>query len=107
MASNVKPLYIQVDPQDNVAIVNPDGSAAGTQFADGLTLKDIPQAHKVALRSLQRGDPVRRCGQIIIEEIGWEIFHFILDVASGRKKTWADHRGLHDALVLFNPGPIP
>jgi galactarate dehydratase len=27
-------------------------------------------------------------------------------VASGRKKTWADHWGLHNALALFNPGPI-
>lgn len=63
----MKPLYIQVHPQDNVAIVvNPDGLAAGTQFANGLTLKErIPQAHKVALRDLQSGDRVRRYGQII------------------------------------------
>jgi galactarate dehydratase len=63
----VKPLYIQVHPQDNVAIiVNPDGLTAGTQFSTGLTLRDrIPQAHKVALRDLDRGDPVRRYGQII------------------------------------------
>jgi len=63
----VKPLYIQVHPQDNVAIiVNPGGLPAGTEFADGLTLKErIPQAHKVALRDLDRGDPVRRYGQII------------------------------------------
>jgi galactarate dehydratase len=67
MASDVKPLYIQVHSSDNVAIiVNPDGLPAGTQFADGLTLKErIPQAHKVALRDLDRGDPVRRYGQII------------------------------------------
>jgi galactarate dehydratase len=45
-------------------------------------------------------------GGATIEEIGWEIFRFILDVASGRKKTWADHWGLHNALALFNPGPI-
>jgi len=64
---DVKPLYIQVHPSDNVAIiVNPEGLPAATQFADGLTLKErIPQAHKVALRDLQRGDPVKRYGQII------------------------------------------
>jgi galactarate dehydratase len=64
---DVKPLYIKVHPSDNVAIiVNPDGLPAATEFADGLTLKErIPQAHKVALRDLQRGDPVRRYGQII------------------------------------------
>jgi len=45
-------------------------------------------------------------GRATIEQVGWEIFHFILDVASGRKKTWADHWGLSNALIPFNPGPI-
>jgi galactarate dehydratase len=45
-------------------------------------------------------------GKATIEQIGWEIFHFILDVASGRKKTWADHWGLGNALIPFNPGPV-
>jgi galactarate dehydratase len=41
-----------------------------------------------------------------IEDVGWEIFHMILEVASGRRKTWADHWGLHNEFVLFNPGPV-
>lgn len=45
-------------------------------------------------------------GAATIEQVGWEIFHFILDVASGRKKTWADHWGLGNALIPFNPGPV-
>ncbi|HZR27770.1 MAG TPA: galactarate dehydratase [Terriglobales bacterium] len=45
-------------------------------------------------------------GAATIEEVGWEIFRFILDVASGRKETWADHWGLHNALAPFNPGPV-
>lgn len=45
-------------------------------------------------------------GEATIEEVGWEIFRLILDVASGRKKTWADHWGLYNALCLFNPGPV-
>lgn len=45
-------------------------------------------------------------GQASIEELGWELFHFMLDVASGRKKTWAEHWKLHNALVLFNPAPV-
>ncbi|WP_409348122.1 galactarate dehydratase [Paenibacillus gyeongsangnamensis] len=45
-------------------------------------------------------------GEATIEEVGWEIFRFILDVASGRKITWADHWGLHNALSLFNPAPV-
>jgi len=45
-------------------------------------------------------------GDASIEELGWEMFHLMLDVASGRKKTWAEQWQLHNALVLFNPAPI-
>ena len=45
-------------------------------------------------------------GSASIEDVGWELFWLMLDVASGRKKTWAEHWKLHNALVLFNPGPI-
>ncbi len=45
-------------------------------------------------------------GEATTEEVGWEIFRFLLDVASGRKQTWADHWGLSNALIPFNPGPI-
>ena len=41
-----------------------------------------------------------------VEDVGWEIFRFVLDVASGRKRTWADHWGLHNSLAPFNPGPV-
>jgi len=41
-----------------------------------------------------------------IEDVGWELFLLMLEVASGRKKTWAEHWKLHNALVLFNPAPI-
>jgi galactarate dehydratase len=45
-------------------------------------------------------------GQATIEEVGWELFRFILEVASGRKKTWAEHWRLANALSPFNPGPV-
>lgn len=45
-------------------------------------------------------------GEASIESVGWELFHLILDVASGRRKTWADHWGLYNALAPFNPGPV-
>jgi galactarate dehydratase len=45
-------------------------------------------------------------GDKTIEEVGWELFELMLDVASGRKKTWAEHWKLHNALVLFNPAPV-
>jgi galactarate dehydratase len=45
-------------------------------------------------------------GRATIEEVGWELFRLILDVASGRRKTWAEHWGLANALAPFNPGPV-
>jgi galactarate dehydratase len=45
-------------------------------------------------------------GHSTIEEVGWELFRLILDVASGRRKTWAEHWGLANALAPFNPGPV-
>jgi galactarate dehydratase len=45
-------------------------------------------------------------GKATIEEVGWELFRLMLDVASGRKKTWAEQWKLHNALVLFNPAPV-
>jgi len=44
-------------------------------------------------------------GEASIEDVGWEMFRLILDVASGRK-TWAEHWKLHNALALFNPAPV-
>ncbi len=45
-------------------------------------------------------------GTASIEDVGWQLFHLMLDVASGRKKTWAEQWKLHNALVLFNPAPV-
>jgi galactarate dehydratase len=45
-------------------------------------------------------------GQATIQQVGEAIFHYILDVASGRKQTCADHWGLHNEFALFNPAPI-
>ena len=45
-------------------------------------------------------------GQATIEDVGWEIFRLILDVASNRKQAWADRWGLYNALCLFNPAPV-
>ncbi|HLP73038.1 MAG TPA: galactarate dehydratase [Bacteroidales bacterium] len=45
-------------------------------------------------------------GQKTIAEMGWELFHLILEVASGEKQVACDKLGLNNDLVLFNPGPI-
>jgi galactarate dehydratase len=45
-------------------------------------------------------------GDATIEQVGTQLFQLILDVASGRKQTWAEHWGLHNDLALFNPAPV-
>ncbi|UYG00734.1 MULTISPECIES: galactarate dehydratase [unclassified Halomonas] len=45
-------------------------------------------------------------GEASIEDLGWELFHLILDIASGRKQAAADRLGIHNDLVLFNPAPV-
>ncbi len=45
-------------------------------------------------------------GTKTIEDVGWELFRLMLDVASGRQRTWAERWQLHNALVLFNPAPV-
>jgi galactarate dehydratase len=45
-------------------------------------------------------------GEKTIEEVGWELFQLVLDVASGRKKPWSDRWGLDNGLAVFNPAPI-
>jgi galactarate dehydratase len=45
-------------------------------------------------------------GEATIEQVGTRLFEMILDVASGRKQTWADRWGLHNEIALFNPGPV-
>jgi galactarate dehydratase len=45
-------------------------------------------------------------GTATIETVGRELFDLILEVASGRRQTCAEKLGLHNALALFNPGPV-
>ncbi len=44
-------------------------------------------------------------GAASIEDVGWELFRLMLDVASG-KQTWAEKWRLHNSLALFNPAPV-
>jgi galactarate dehydratase len=65
--TKLRPLYVQVNPQDTVAIiVNEGGLRAGTRFDSGLTLvEDVPEAHKVALVDIEAGAPILRYGALI------------------------------------------
>jgi galactarate dehydratase len=58
---------IRVHERDNVAIVvDPEGARSGAEFSGGLTAREhIPQSHKIAISTIERGSPVLRYGQII------------------------------------------
>lgn len=45
-------------------------------------------------------------GDASIEEIGTQLFHEIIDVASGRKQCFAEKYKIHNDLCIFNPAPI-
>ena len=45
-------------------------------------------------------------GEATIESVGKEIFDLIIDIASGRKKAFADIHKIENALCLFNPAPV-
>ena len=45
-------------------------------------------------------------GKSTIEKMGMELFLMMLEVGSGTKEVACDRLGLHNDLVLFNPGPV-
>lgn len=60
---------VVIDPDDNVATALTD-LAAGTPLrwpgGEGVTtVEPIPSGHKVALRDITEGEPVRKYGQVI------------------------------------------
>lgn len=45
-------------------------------------------------------------GEATIADVGTELFHMILDVASGIREPYSDQYGFHNDLCIFNPAPI-
>lgn len=45
-------------------------------------------------------------GEATIADIGTELFYKIINVASGREKSFAEKYELHNDLCIFNPAPI-
>ena len=45
-------------------------------------------------------------GEETIEQVGWRLFHLILEIASGRQQTWSDRWGIRNQLAVFNPAPV-
>lgn len=62
------------------------------------------KAHWFDLIDISAGDVAT--GEKTIAEVGTEIFHFILDVASGIKQPYSDQYGFHNDMCIFNPAPI-
>jgi galactarate dehydratase len=102
-----KPLFITMDDRDNVAIVvNDGGLPAGTVFSSGLTLVEkIPQAHKVALVNISKGEAVKRYNVTIGIALK--------DIAAGswvheRLLEMPDAQGLEDLpIATVKPIPLP
>ena len=67
MTSTTEPRVIRIDVRDNVAVVvTPGGLPAGARLASGLELREaVPEAHKVALADLAKGDAIVRYGATI------------------------------------------
>ena len=58
-------LTIRIQPQDNVAVAVRD-LPAGTAIENGVAARDpIPQAHKIALADIPKGDPILRYGVVL------------------------------------------
>ena len=69
------PSALTIDPRDDVAVALAPISA-GEPVAEGVTAAaDIPPGHKVALKPVAKGDPVRK--------YGWPIGHATADIAPG------------------------
>ena len=45
-------------------------------------------------------------GKATIAEQGEEMFRYILDVASGRKRPYSEQYRWHNDICIFNPAPI-
>ena len=60
-----KRLCIRISSKDNVAVAIYD-LVKGTEVMPGVvTAVDIPQAHKIALTEMKKGDPVYRYGVLL------------------------------------------
>ena len=88
-----KRLLVKVNEADNVAIAVKE-IKVGTQVSEDLvTRQDIPQAHKVALERIPKGQPVIRYGVILgydLEDIE-KVVHIIHDIVTNKDKDICSH----------------
>src|SRR5438067_1617974 len=67
MASSALPVAaVRLHPDDSVAVALRDIAAGELIDADGVIARQpVPRSHKIALRAVESGSPVRKFGQII------------------------------------------
>ena len=93
------------------------GAAAAARFIGRMTACNPSSIHHLGgdLHSSHKGGAVHFVAGLrsadwarrgAVEDVGWELFRMILEVASGTRKPWSDQWGLYNALALFNPAPV-
>lgn len=64
--SALSALAVRLHPDDSVIVALRDISAGESVAGEGVTAREpIPRSHKIAVRSIEQGKPVRKFGQII------------------------------------------
>jgi altronate hydrolase len=102
---------LQLNPQDHVAVALADIAAGDTVGQHGLiALTKTPKAHKIAIRSIAKGEPVRKFGLIIGRSLAaiapGEHVHthnLALGRSSARHKIRASGRNIAMGLEETNP----
>ena len=94
------PRFVRLNSDDNV-VVCVDRVAAGTQLEGVTAAEPIPRGHKLATRRIDKGEPVRKFGQIIgfasseiepgrhVHEHNCAIADFERDYAFASENTWS------------------
>ncbi len=89
--------YLERSGVDRSANTTPGNKAGGLSNIVEKAMGSIVKSGSAPISGvLAPGEKLRQKGLI----------RLMLDVASGRKKTWAEQWKLNNALVLFNPAPI-
>ena len=92
-----EPIFVKIKDEDNVAIAVHE-IKKGTEIMEGVTARhDIPQAHKIALCDIPKGQPVIRYGVVLGYAIE-DIVHGFID--SGRF-------GFEETAYLLMFGQLP
>jgi galactarate dehydratase len=115
-----KGLYYVATPASDI-VCSPSQVAAGMNVLVFVTGRGTPYglASVPTIKVGTRNDLARRWHDLIdvnagaivsgdspLQKVGEEIFRAVLDIAGGKRKSWAEHWGLDNFMAVFNPAPI-